>query len=151
MNANHEIQDVMATMPYGLYIVASRDGDELDGMMADWVMQVSFEPRLLAVSFENNARTLENIRATGGFTVNLLSEQEASMLPIDAADPLEMLREDRAEWDALVVLLDAHPRQALHRGTSVWTSRDIYAHLARWIEHCRARLPTRRSTTKATS
>ena len=79
MNPEHEIQDVMAAMPYGLYIVGSRGGGEPDGMMADWVMQVSFEPRMLAVSIENDARTLENIRATGAFTVNLLSEQEASM------------------------------------------------------------------------
>ncbi len=79
MIANHEVQDVMAAMPYGLYIVGSRDGDEFDGMMADWVMQVSFEPRMVAVSFENDARTLANIRATGGFTVSLLSEEEASM------------------------------------------------------------------------
>jgi len=74
-----EIQQVMAAMPYGLYIVGSRDGDNLDGMMADWVMQVSFEPRMLAVSFENDARTLANIRTTGAFTVNLLSEAEGSM------------------------------------------------------------------------
>jgi flavin reductase (DIM6/NTAB) family NADH-FMN oxidoreductase RutF len=79
MTSKHEIQDVMAAMPYGLYIVGSRGSDGLDGMMADWVMQVSFDPRMVAVSLENDARTLENIRATGGFSVNLLSEEEASM------------------------------------------------------------------------
>ncbi|MCH7811220.1 MAG: maleylpyruvate isomerase N-terminal domain-containing protein [Chloroflexi bacterium] len=48
----------------------------------------------------------------------------------------EMLREDRAEWEALVEVLEAHPDGALHDPTSpAWTSRDVYAHLARWIEH----------------
>ena len=48
-------------------------------MMADWVMQVSFQPRMVAVSFENDARTLENLRSTGAFSLNLLSEERASM------------------------------------------------------------------------
>lgn len=49
-------------------------------------------------------------------------------------------------WDRLVAILDARPGEALHRPPSpTWTSRDIYAHLARWqdqsiafIEHKRA-------------
>ena len=79
MHGKHNMQEVMDVMPYGLYIVGSHNGGDFDGMMADWVMQVSFQPRMLAVAFENDARTLENIRATGMFTVNLLSEEEASM------------------------------------------------------------------------
>ena len=73
------VVETLELFPYGLYIIGSRGTDNFNGMMADWVMQVSFEPRLLAVSFENDARTLDNIRATGVFTVNLLSEEEASM------------------------------------------------------------------------
>ena len=69
----------MEQMSYGLYIVGSRSGDAADGMMADWVMQVSFEPRLVALAFENDARTLENIRATRAFSINLLSQDEAGM------------------------------------------------------------------------
>jgi flavin reductase (DIM6/NTAB) family NADH-FMN oxidoreductase RutF len=74
-----KVQDVMGRMPYGLYIIGSSRDDDVDGMMADWVMQVSFEPRTVAVSFENDARTLENLRSTGMFSVNLLSEEKASM------------------------------------------------------------------------
>ena len=74
-----EIGRVLDAMPYGLYIVGSRSGDEVNGMMADWVMQVSFRPRLVAVAFENDARTLNNIRANSGFTVNALSQDHQSM------------------------------------------------------------------------
>jgi flavin reductase (DIM6/NTAB) family NADH-FMN oxidoreductase RutF len=42
-------------------------------------MQVSFEPRLVAVSFEEDARTLQNVRTSRVFTVNLLSQEENSM------------------------------------------------------------------------
>jgi flavin reductase (DIM6/NTAB) family NADH-FMN oxidoreductase RutF len=68
-----ELVQVMDAMPYGVYIVGSSDAaGELNGMMADWVMQVSFRPRLLAISFEQDAHTLANIREHGWFVVNFL-------------------------------------------------------------------------------
>jgi flavin reductase (DIM6/NTAB) family NADH-FMN oxidoreductase RutF len=75
-----EMERVMHAMPYGLYIVGSIEEDgRVNGMMADWVMQVSFEPRLVAVSFEPTSHTLENVRGREFFTVNLLAEDEQSM------------------------------------------------------------------------
>ena len=77
--SEEEIKRVMDEMPYGLYIVGSRMDGEVNGMMADWVMQVSFSPRLVAVSFELDARSRENIRANKAFTVNLLSQDRDGM------------------------------------------------------------------------
>ena len=72
-NAAH----VMEQMPYGLYIVGTHDrAGEGNGMMADWVMQVAFIPRMVAVSFENDAHSLANVRETGSFTVNLLPRDD---------------------------------------------------------------------------
>ncbi|HYM16115.1 MAG TPA: flavin reductase family protein [Dehalococcoidia bacterium] len=73
------IARIMEEMSYGLYIVGSTGSDDVDGMMADWVMQVSFRPRMLAVAFENDARTLQNLRKHGSFTVNVLSQEAHSM------------------------------------------------------------------------
>jgi flavin reductase (DIM6/NTAB) family NADH-FMN oxidoreductase RutF len=78
----------MHEMPYGLYIIGSKEtGDpssgsgqaQVNGMMADWVMQVSFNPRLVGVAFENDSHTLGNIREHNVFTVNLLSADPAGM------------------------------------------------------------------------
>jgi len=69
----------LAEMPYGLYIVGSRSADGPNGMMADWVMQVAFDPRLVAVSIENDARTLANIKKSDVFSVNLLSADEFAL------------------------------------------------------------------------
>ncbi|MEE8369408.1 MAG: flavin reductase family protein, partial [Dehalococcoidia bacterium] len=74
-----EVKQVMDEMPYGLYIVGSKMDAEVNGMMADWVMQVSISPRLVAVSFENDARTLQNLRESRVFTVNLLSQDQDGM------------------------------------------------------------------------
>ena len=77
---DEHVQKVMHEMPYGLYIVGSKEeGGKVNGMMADWVMQVSFNPRLVAVSFENNSHTLANLRERPHFTVNLLAQDDESM------------------------------------------------------------------------
>ncbi len=71
----------MHEMPYGLYIIGSKEaeGGKVNGMMADWVMQVSFDPRIVAVSFEDTSHTLQNIRERKHFTVNLLAQDDESM------------------------------------------------------------------------
>lgn len=70
----------MHEMPYGLYVIGSKEPDgKVNGMMADWVMQVSFDPRLIAISFEPSSHTLSNIREREYFTVNLLAQDDESM------------------------------------------------------------------------
>jgi flavin reductase (DIM6/NTAB) family NADH-FMN oxidoreductase RutF len=75
-----QLARVMDEMPYGLYIVGTHAQDgEANGMMADWVMQVSFHPRQIGVSFENDAHSLQNLRDTGAFTINLLGQDHEGM------------------------------------------------------------------------
>ena len=68
------IAEVMNSMPYGLYIVGSSGPAGVNGMMADWVTQLSFKPRLIGVAIEKDATTLANIRSHASFTVNFLAE-----------------------------------------------------------------------------
>ena len=73
------VGEAMHELPYGIYVIGSvRDG-EPNGMIADWVMQVSFTPRLVAVAFEDDSRSLGRIRANRAFTVNLLTEEPDSV------------------------------------------------------------------------
>ena len=47
-----------------------------------------------------------------------------------------MLARDYEEWGALVAALDERPEGVLHDTKSpAWDARDIYSHLARWINH----------------
>jgi len=47
-----------------------------------------------------------------------------------------LLRFDAIVWKELVSVLEAHPEESLHAPTSPrWTSRDVYAHMARWLNH----------------
>ena len=74
------VAEALETFPYGLYIVGSRGADgTLNAMMADWLMQVSFKPRLVCCSVENDATTLRFIRETGVFSVNVLPVDEKEL------------------------------------------------------------------------
>jgi hypothetical protein len=49
---------------------------------------------------------------------------------------MQMIANDRVEWSLLSSILDAHPTVILHEPKSPpWTARDVYAHLARWLNN----------------
>ncbi|MPZ98094.1 MAG: hypothetical protein GEU80_01965 [Dehalococcoidia bacterium] len=73
------IKEAMHEMPYGIYVIGSTRGGRPNGMIADWVTQVSFSPRLVAVAFERDSTSLGSIRENGAFTVNLLAEANNGM------------------------------------------------------------------------
>ncbi len=57
---------------YGLYIVMCQDQNDVNAFTANWLTQVSFDPPLLAISVENDAKSLMMIRNSEKFTVNVL-------------------------------------------------------------------------------
>ena len=63
---------------------------------------------------------------------------------MDTEAVMAMLREDGVEWEALVAVLEAQAGESLHDANSpLWTSRDVYAHLARWLGHSTHELEAR--------
>ena len=73
------VAEAMHQMPYGVYAIGSVDDREANVMVADWVMQVSFVPRLVAVVLEADSSTLRRIRASRCFSVNLLTAEPDSL------------------------------------------------------------------------
>lgn len=69
-----EIREALHEFPYGIYVIGTTRDDRPNAMIADWVMQISFSPRLLAVGFERDSSSLARIRDNGAFTVNLLNQ-----------------------------------------------------------------------------
>ena len=63
-------------MPYGLYVVGSRDGVKRNLMTLNWASQVSFEPKLVGISVEKIAFTHELIEGGRCFSLNLLPQEE---------------------------------------------------------------------------
>jgi flavin reductase (DIM6/NTAB) family NADH-FMN oxidoreductase RutF len=71
---------VLWAMPTGLYLVGSRDGDEVNLMTANLVVQVCIEPKLVAIALERESVTLRLVRAGGAFTVSLLERAERDVV-----------------------------------------------------------------------
>ena len=67
---------VLWAMPAGLYLVGSAAGDELNLMTANWAMQVSSAPKLLAVSVEVGALTHRLIADGGAFSLCILKRED---------------------------------------------------------------------------
>lgn len=80
-------------MNYGMYVVGSKGTLGLNVMAAHWLMQISFKPRLVALSVENDARTLANIRETRVFSVNIMGEDSRSLVAsfLQPADPRKVI------------------------------------------------------------
>jgi flavin reductase (DIM6/NTAB) family NADH-FMN oxidoreductase RutF len=71
---------VLWKMPSGLYVVGSRAGDRRNGMTMNWATQVSFDPKLLAISVENTALTHELITASQAFALNLVDREDRAIV-----------------------------------------------------------------------
>lgn len=71
---------VLWKMPSGLYVVGSRAGDRRNGMTMNWATQVSFDPKLLAISVENTALTHELITESQAFALNLVDREDRAIV-----------------------------------------------------------------------
>ena len=71
---------VLWTLPSGLYVVGSRAGERRNGMTINWVSQVSFEPKLLAISVEKTAFTHELISGGQVFALNTVSREDRAIV-----------------------------------------------------------------------
>jgi flavin reductase (DIM6/NTAB) family NADH-FMN oxidoreductase RutF len=71
---------VLWSLPYGLYIVGSRDGDRRNGMTLNWCTQVSFDPKLVAIGVDQTAFTHELITAGRAFTVNTVNREDRAIV-----------------------------------------------------------------------
>ncbi len=71
---------VLWSLPYGLYVLGSRDGERRNGMTINWVTQVSFEPKLVGVGVEKTALTHELVTAGGVFSLNTISREDRAIV-----------------------------------------------------------------------
>ena len=67
-------------LPTGLYLIGSRDGDAVNLMTANLVVQVCLEPKLVAVAMESGSVTADLTARAGAFTVSLLARQDKDVV-----------------------------------------------------------------------
>jgi flavin reductase (DIM6/NTAB) family NADH-FMN oxidoreductase RutF len=71
---------VLWSLPYGLYVVGSRHGDQRNLMTLNWATQVSFDPKLVGISVEKTAVTHGLISQGGSFTLCTVARDDRAIV-----------------------------------------------------------------------
>lgn len=71
---------VLWSLPYGLYVVGSRAGERRNAMTLNWATQVSFEPKVVAISVDQTALTHELIHEGGAFCLNTVARDDRAIV-----------------------------------------------------------------------
>lgn len=72
-------KQVLRMFTYGLYAISCTDEGEVNIFTANWLTQISFEPPLLALSVENDSKSLPMIQRSRKFTVNVLNSGQRDL------------------------------------------------------------------------
>jgi flavin reductase (DIM6/NTAB) family NADH-FMN oxidoreductase RutF len=75
----NEVAALFRRLTQGVYVIGVSDGDERDAFTAAWVMQVSFDPLLLALSINPEHASYPLLLSGGGFTVNVLKQTQQDL------------------------------------------------------------------------
>ncbi len=75
----NEVAELFRRLTQGVYVVGVSDGEERDAFTAAWVMQVSFDPLLLALSINPEHASYPLLHAGRGFTVNVLKQGQLDL------------------------------------------------------------------------
>jgi flavin reductase (DIM6/NTAB) family NADH-FMN oxidoreductase RutF len=94
------------TFPSGLFVIGSRAGERRNLMTANWVTQVSFDPKLVAVGIEHGSLTHELISEGRVFAVNTVAREDRAIVR-KFTKP--------TEWDAAASTLNGF---AVHDGAT---------------------------------
>ncbi len=79
--SNSDFSDVLAKIPYGVSVVTmGRGGAKVEnGLTVSWLSQVSFAPPMLMVAVDKLHYSVDILRSTKNFCVNLLAEEQAAL------------------------------------------------------------------------
>lgn len=69
---NKDLYFLFRQLTHGVYVVGVPPGNDVNAFTAAWVMQVSFNPLLLALSISPRHSSYKSLIEGGSFTVNVL-------------------------------------------------------------------------------
>ena len=70
---------MLRKIPHGLYICGVKDGEELNGFTASWLMQASFVPPLVVNCVRQDSSSHEIIKKTGVFAISFLDSSQKEL------------------------------------------------------------------------
>jgi flavin reductase (DIM6/NTAB) family NADH-FMN oxidoreductase RutF len=77
---NEEAKKTMLRkIPHGLYVCGVRDGEEMNGFTASWLMQSSFNPPLIVNCVRQDSVSHAMIKKTGIFAISFLENGQKDL------------------------------------------------------------------------
>jgi flavin reductase (DIM6/NTAB) family NADH-FMN oxidoreductase RutF len=70
---------MLLKIPHGLYICGVKDGEELNGFTASWVMQASFKPPLVVNCVKSDSGSHAMIANSGVFALSFLDSEQKDL------------------------------------------------------------------------
>lgn len=65
-------KSALLLIPYGLYVLGTKDGDDLNAGTINWLTQTSFKPPLVAMGVKKDSRLYAMIKSSGVFSLSFL-------------------------------------------------------------------------------
>jgi flavin reductase (DIM6/NTAB) family NADH-FMN oxidoreductase RutF len=66
-------------IPYGLYVLSTKDGDDLNAGTVNWVTQTSFKPPLVAMGVKKDSHLYAQIKSSGVFALSFLKSGQKDL------------------------------------------------------------------------
>ncbi|MCL6644634.1 MAG: flavin reductase family protein [Dehalococcoidia bacterium] len=70
---------LLRMIPYGLYVLGVRDGDEVSAAAINWVTQTSFTPPLVAMGVKKDSGAYALLKRTGTFALSFLESGQGDI------------------------------------------------------------------------
>lgn len=70
----------VGNIPSGLFIVCVKNQEQLDGYLASWVQQVSFDPLLIALAINPDRPGYDSIVGGTNFSINIVGDHEMNYM-----------------------------------------------------------------------
>ena len=74
--------DALGRMTYGIYVLTTRVDDRINGMIASWVTQVSYEPPLVMAAIHPNRYSHDLVDKGKGFALHIIDREQKELLKI---------------------------------------------------------------------
>ncbi len=66
-------------IPYGLFILTAKNGEDVAAATVNWVTQSSFKPPLVAVAIKTDSHPYSTVKAAGNFAINVLGADQKDL------------------------------------------------------------------------
>ena len=70
---------LLRKIPYGLYVIGTKQDTTVNGFTGSWLSQISFEPPMIIIGVQKKSAAYKMVEASKVFTVNFLSKSQTEI------------------------------------------------------------------------